>query len=267
MEILKRNNVRVLGSGSQTMVFAHGFGCDQNMWRFIVPEFQDHYKIILFDYVGAGHSDLSAYNSKRYSTLRGYAKDVIEILDELQLKKSIFIGHSVSAMIGTLAAIERPDLFSYMIFIGPSARYLNDGEYIGGFEISDLEGIMNTMDNNYLGWAETMAPAIMGNSDRPQLGEELTNSFCATNPTIAKEFAKVTFFSDNREDLIKLKVPTLSLQCKDDVIAPMEVGHYIDSQIPDHTLEVLEATGHCPHLSAPEEVVKVIKNYLKIKAT
>lgn len=261
--VLHRNNVRTFGKGTQSMIFAHGFGCDQNMWRFITPAFSDNYKIILFDYVGAGKSDLSAYSSKRYSTLDGYAQDVIDVLHALGEKNVIFVGHSVSSMIGLLAGVKEPQLFSKMIFVGPSPRYINEPGYKGGFNKEDLDSLFETMDSNYLGWAQSIAPAIMGRPDAPEYGEELTNSFCATNPDIAREFAKVTFYSDNRKDLHKLKVPVLSLQCSNDIIAPVEVGKYLDEHIPDHTLYMMEASGHCPHISAPEETIQAMKEFLK----
>jgi sigma-B regulation protein RsbQ len=263
-DILKRNNVKISGTGSQPMMFAHGFGCDQNMWRFVTPAFQDAYKIIVFDYVGAGESDLSAYNTERYSDLNGYAQDVLEICHTLKLKDVIFVGHSVSSMIGLLASIKQPDIFAHLIFVGPSACYINDGKgYVGGFEKNDIVELLETMEKNYIGWANFLAPAIMKNSEHPELAEELKDSFCSTDPIIAKYFAEATFFSDNRDDLSKLKTPTLIMQCSDDMIAPLEVGDYLHEHIPNSTLKVLKATGHCPHMSAPDETIEVIKAYLK----
>lgn len=260
--ITKRNNVNVFGKGTQPMLFAHGFGCDQNMWRFITPAFENDYKIVLFDYVGAGKSDASAYNKERYATLYGYAKDVLEIGEELHLRNAIFVGHSVSAMIGLLAAIEEPAYFSRLIMIGPSPSYINDGDYKGGFERKDIEGLLETMEKNYIGWANFLAPAIMGNKDRPQLGEELTESFCSTDPVIARQFAEATFFSDNRADLKKNRIPSLILQCSDDIIAPEEVGEYMAKNLPFSTLRLMKATGHCPHMSAPEETIALMKAFL-----
>jgi sigma-B regulation protein RsbQ len=258
-----RNNVRILGNGSQTMIFAHGFGCDQNMWRYIVPAFEKDYRIVLFDYVGSGKSDLSAYSASRYDTLNGYADDLLEICSDLDIKNAIFVGHSVSSMIGIIASIRNPSAFSKLILIGPSARYINDGEYIGGFEKKDIDDLLETMDKNYIGWANFLAPAIMQNPDRPELGEELTNSFCSTDPTIARKFAEVTFLSDNRHDLDKVKVPSLILQCSDDLIAPLEVGNYLADHIPFSTLQIMKATGHCPHMSEPAETITLIKGYLQ----
>ena len=244
------------------MLFAHGFGCDQNMWRYITPAFENHYKIILFDYVGAGKSDKSAYNKERYASLQGYAKDVLEICEELQLRDVVFVGHSVSSMIGLLAAIEEPDYFSRMIMVGPSPSYINDGDYKGGFSRADIEGLLETMEKNYIGWANFLAPNIMGNKDKPHLGQELTDSFCSTDPVIARQFAEATFFSDNRNDLPKNSVPSLILQCSEDIIAPSEVGEYLARNLPGSTLRVMKATGHCPHMSEPEETVHLIKEYL-----
>lgn len=245
------------------MLFAHGFGCDQNSWQFMTDAFKDEYKLVLFDYVGAGKSDLSAYSSDRYGKLDGYAQDILEICDELKLKDVLFVGHSVSSMIGLLAAIREPQYFEKLVFVGPSPRYLNDEDYHGGFERADLEGLFEFMDSNYLGWSNTMAPAIMGNPDRPELGQFLTSSFCSTDPEIAREFARVTFFSDNRQDLAKLKTENLTLQCSDDIIAPVTIGTYMKEHTPLSTLINLEATGHCPHISHPEETTAAIKTFLR----
>jgi sigma-B regulation protein RsbQ len=260
--VLKRNNVRFSGEGSTPMLFAHGFGCDQNMWRFITPAFENEYKIVLFDYVGAGKSDLSSYNKERYASLHGYAQDVLDICEALQLRDVIFVGHSVSSMIGLLAAIEEPGYFSRLIMVGPSPSYINDGDYKGGFERRDIEGLLETMEKNYIGWANFLAPNIMGNKDRPQLGVELTESFCSTDPVIARQFAKATFFSDNRDDLKKNRIPALVLQCSEDIIAPVEVGDYLSRNLPYSTLRLMKATGHCPHMSEPEETIALIKEYL-----
>src|SRR5687768_13781656 len=263
--VTKRNHVNIFGKGTQPMLFAHGFGCDQNMWRYITPAFEDDFKIILFDYVGAGKSDLASYYPERYSSLHGYAQDVLEICEELHLSNVIFVGHSVSSMIGLLAAVEKPHHFSDIIMVGPSACYLNDGEYVGGFERKDIEGLLETMEKNYIGWANFLAPAIMANKDRPELGQELTESFCSTDPIVANQFAKATFFSDNRADLVKLKIPSLILQCSEDIIAPLEVGEFVHRNVPGSTLKVLKAKGHCPHMSEPEETIMAIKDYLAVR--
>jgi len=261
-DIEKRNNVSIVGSGIKTMVLAHGYGCDKQVWSEISAAFEKDYRIVTFDYVGAGGSDLDAYNSERYSTLDGYAKDILDIYQALGLKDTIFVGHSVSSMIGLLAANQHPAYFEKLIFLGPSPRYLNDEGYHGGFELPDLEDLFEMMDNNYLGWSKALAPAFMGNPDRPELGERLTNNFCATDPNIAREFARTTFLSDNRQDLKNLTIPSLTLQCTSDIVAPMEVGQYIHEHVKDNTLIILEATGHCPHMSAPEETIKAMKAYL-----
>jgi len=246
------------------MVFAHGYGCDQNMWRFVAPAFADTYRIVLFDHVGNGKSDLSAYDEKRHSTLHGYADDVLDILHEHDLYDVIFVGHSVSAMIGVMAANAEPERFARLVLVGPSPRYMNDPEdgYVGGFAQSDLDALIDALDSNYLGWSSQMAPVIMGNPDRPELGEELTNSFCRTDPEISKKFARVSFLGDNRDDLLRVRVPALILQCSDDVIAPTFVGDYVHKHTPGSTLVQLNATGHCPNLSAPEETVDAIKAWL-----
>ena len=260
--VIERNNVNVIGDGNEVLLFAHGYGCDQHVWSEIVSSFADRYKIILFDYVGAGCSDLNAYDQERYSSLSGYAEDIIEICDTLNVRNAVLIAHSVSGMIGVLASNQRPELFKKMVFLGPSPRYLNESGYYGGFEKKDLEGLFEVMDNNYLGWSAAMGPAIMANADKPELGERLANNFCSTDPEIAKQFARVTFLSDNRDDLLKLTVPTLTLQCNEDIIAPLEVGHYIHKHAPQNTLVVLKATGHCSHMSAPAETIKAIKAFL-----
>ena len=244
------------------MLFAHGFGCDQNMWRFITPAFENDYRIAVFDYVGAGKSDVSAYNKQRYGDLNGYAQDVLDVCAALDLQEVIFVGHSVSSMIGILAALKRPQYFSELILIGPSPCYINDNGYVGGFNRSDIDELLDTMDKNYIGWANFLAPAIMKNPDRPELGRELTQSFCSTDPTIARQFAMTTFLSDNRKDLAKVNKPSLIMQCSDDLIAPFEVGDYLHAHLKGSTLKVLQATGHCPHMSHPEETIEVIQEYL-----
>lgn len=244
------------------MMFAHGFGCDQNMWRYVTPAFEDDYRIILFDHVGAGKSDLSAYDFEKYANLDGYAADILEICEELALEDVIFIGHSVASMMGVIAARRDPSRFSKLVLVGPSPRYIDDDGYRGGFSSEDIEDLLVSLESNYLGWSAQMAPLIMGNPDRPELGDELTNSFCATDPEIAAHFAGVTFTSDNRKDLQHLQVPTLVLQCSDDVIAPDVVGEYVASEIPNSVYVKMAAVGHCPNLSAPEETVEAIKSFL-----
>jgi sigma-B regulation protein RsbQ len=261
-EILRRNNVKIFGRGTQPMLFAHGFGCDQNMWRFITPDFQDEYRIVLFDYVGAGGSDVKAYDAERYGTLDGYARDILDVVEALELEDIIFVGHSVSSMIGVLAANQQPERFERLILIGPSPRYINESPYVGGFERADIEGLLDMMDRNFIGWANFLAPAIMKNDDRPELGEELTASFCSTDPIIARRFAEATFLADNRADLTGVSVPSLLLQCSDDMVAPQEVGEYLHREMPGSTLRVMNATGHCPHMSDPDETVMLIKEYL-----
>ena len=244
------------------MMFSHGFGCDQHMWAEVARAFEADFKVILFDHVGAGRSDLSAYDSRKYSTLDGYADDVVEIGRELRIRGGVFVGHSVSAMIGALASIKAPGMFSDLIMVGPSPRYLNDEGYTGGFSREQVDELLEFLADNHLGWSAAMAPAIVGNADRPELGERLTNSFCATDPEIAREFARVTFFSDNRDDLAKISARTLILQCSDDIIAPTAVGEYVHERVPDSRFMLLDATGHCPNLSAPEEVTAAIRAFV-----
>ncbi|MCT7948540.1 alpha/beta hydrolase [Ancylothrix sp. C2] len=261
--VFLRNNVTVLGQGPQVMLLAHGFGCDQNMWRYLTPAFLNDYKIILFDYVGSGKSDIAAYNTERYSNLNGYAQDILDICEALALSEVIFVGHSVSSVIGILASIQAPHFFKNLILVSPSPCYINQPpDYIGGFERADIEGLLDIMEKNYIGWASFLAPMVMQNPDQPELTRELEASFCSTDPVIASRFAEVTFYSDNRNDLSKVTIPSLVLQCAEDMIAPVEVGEYLGQHLPKSTLKLMKATGHCPHMSHPEETINLIKEYL-----
>jgi sigma-B regulation protein RsbQ len=267
--VLTRNCVTVSGVASgRPMVFAHGFGCDQAMWRFVAPDFEVDHRVVLFDHVGAGRSDLSAYDPKKYGSLRGYASDIVEICRTLELRDVVLVGHSVSAMIGVLALQEAaaqgvPEMFGALVMVGPNPRYVNDGDYVGGFSRTDILGLLDALDSNHLGWSAQMAPVIMGNHpEHPELVEELTNSFCRTDPDIARQFARVTFLSDNRVDLADIAVPTLVLQCSEDVIAPDVVGRYVHAAIPGSTFTQLAATGHVPHLSSPRETTAAIRDFL-----
>jgi len=261
-DILNRFNVRVTGTGARTMVFAHGFGCDQSMWRFVAPAFENDFRVVLFDLVGAGRADTSSYSPAKYNSLGAYASDVLQIASALKVKDAVFVGHSVSAMIGVLAAKQRPGVFTSLVLVGPSPRYINDGGYKGGFEKSDIDDLLESLASNYLGWSSVMAPVIMGNNDRPELGEELTKSFCSMNPEIAQNFARITFLSDNREDLKNLEAKVLILQCSNDRIAPTSVGEYVHAQIAGSQLVQMQATGHCPNLSAPEETTAAIRAFV-----
>jgi sigma-B regulation protein RsbQ len=262
MSVQKRNNVRVSGDGPATLFFAHGFGCDQNMWRLLAPAYAKRYRTVLFDLVGSGASDLSAYDPYKYDSLQGYADDVVELVRELSVGPAIFVGHSVSAMIGMLANLKDPAPFAAQVMIGPSPCYINDGDYVGGFSRSDIESLLETLDSNYLGWSSNMAPVIMGAAEQPELSVELTNSFCRTDPEIAKQFARVTFLSDNRAQLPLLSTPTLIVQCNDDIIAPLSVGDYLKRQLPRSTLRVVDNVGHCPHLSAPGQCAQAMDEFL-----
>ena len=263
MRAIERNNVQLEGKvAAQPMLFAHGFGCDQNMWRHVWPAFADDHRIVLFDHVGSGGSDLAAYSRAKYDRLDGYAEDMLEICRELELRDVIFVGHSVSAMIGVLAAVAEPDRFAKLVLVGPSPRYIDDDDYVGGFTREDIEGLLDSLDSNFLGWSAAYAPAIMGTTQPEELQQELTNSFCRTDPDIARHFARVTFLSDNRGDLATVEVPALVLQCSDDIIAPQSVGEFVASSLPRGTLVNLRATGHCPNLSAPEETIAAIRDFL-----
>jgi sigma-B regulation protein RsbQ len=263
VSVLERNNVHVSGRpDGRAMIFAHGFGCDQNMWRFVAPAFEADHRVILFDHVGAGTSDLAAYDPERHGDLHGYADDVLEICEALDVTDAVFVGHSVSSMIGVLAVARDPRRIGSLVLVGPSPRYIDDEDYRGGFSRSDIEELLGSLDSNFLGWSSAMAPAIMGNADRPELGEELTASFCRTDPDIAARFARVTFMSDNRADLAAVDVPTLVLQCSDDVIAPPEVGRFVHRGIRGSRFVQLAATGHCPNLSAPQETIDAIRAFV-----
>ncbi|PIC80011.1 sigma factor SigB regulation protein RsbQ [Sporosarcina sp. P18a] len=262
-DILLRNNVKVTGKGEKTILFAPGFGCDLNVWSLTAPYFEDHFQVVLFDYVGSGQSDYQAYRAEKYQDLNGYAQDVLDVCNALELKEAIFVGHSVGGIIGMLASIQEPDLFEHLILIGPSPYYLNEmPDYFGGFEKEDLEGLIQMMDMNYIGWANYLAQVIMKNPERPELSQQLEDNFCSTDPEVAHRFAMATFFSDHRDDVRKVLVPSLILQCSDDSIAPVEVGHYMHKHLQNSTLQMMEATGHCPHMSHPEETIELIHNYL-----
>ncbi len=263
MDVLRRNNVHVAGRPeAQPMLFAHGYGCDQNMWRYVTPAFEEDYRIVLFDHVGAGGSDVAAYDRQKYGSLEGYATDILEICEVLELEHVVFVGHSVAAMMGAIAAQREPDRFARLVMVGPSPRYIDDDGYRGGFTEPQIDELLTSLESNFLGWSSQMAPVIMGNPDRPELGEELTNSFCRTDPEIAAHFAEVTFKSDNRDDLPAVTVPTLVMQCSQDLIAPEQVGQYVHDRLPASTYVKLSATGHCPNLSAPDETAQAIKAFL-----
>jgi sigma-B regulation protein RsbQ len=264
-DVRVRNHLRESGRASaQPILFAHGYGCDQAMWRFVTPMFESDYRVIVFDQVGFGRSDMTAWSAERYGALQAYADDLLDIVRELDLHDVIFVGHSVAAMIGVLAAIAEPARFAHLVLVGPSPRYLDDPAtgYVGGFSRSDIDDLLDTLDSNHLGWSAGMAPVIMGNPDRPELADELTASFCRTDPRVASTFARATFLSDNRADLPLVTVPALVLQCAEDPIAPDQVGQYVHEHLPISTLINLRATGHCPNLSAPDETAEAIGNYL-----
>jgi sigma-B regulation protein RsbQ len=262
VDVMRRHNVNISGRGNRTMIFAHGFGCDQNMWRFVAPAFEKDFKIVLFDHIGAGKSDPSAYDPDKYRALAGYADDVVELCRALEIRHGVFVGHSVSAMIGVLAAKKAPELFDDLVLVGPSPRYIDDTGYVGGFSREQVEELLEFLDSNHMGWSAAMAPVIMGNADRPELAGELTNSFCRTDPDMAKRFARTTFLSDNRADLDDFTTRSLVLQCSEDVIAPQAVGEYVHRKLPNSKLVLMKATGHCPNLSAPDETIAAMRSFL-----
>ncbi|WP_049567371.1 alpha/beta fold hydrolase [Nonomuraea sp. SBT364] len=264
MDVRSRNNVRVIGpEGGRAVMLAHGFGCDQNLWRLVAPVLAEEFRVVLFDYVGSGRSDVSAWREERYATLDGYAGDVLDICRDLDLRDLVFVGHSVSAMVGVMSAAREPGRFAGLVLLVPSPRYIDDEGYRGGFSEQDIDELLASLEANYLGWSATMAPLIMGNPDRPELGEELTNSFCRTDPNIARVFARTTFLADSRADLATVRVPTLILECAEDMIAPREVGAYVHHAIPGSRLVTLAATGHCPQLSAPEATAGAIAAFAR----
>lgn len=262
--ILKRNHVNIVGDGKKTIVFGHGFACDQTIWRLIVPYFTKDYRVVLYDYVGSGKSDITAFDEKRYSTLHGYAKDLLEVLEALSTDKIIFVGHSVSAMIGVLASIEKPELFESMILIGSSPRYVNDGpHYHGGFDESDVQELLEMMEMNFNGWATVAAATFMNNPDRPLLTENLIKAYTDENPVIMKNFAEVTFLSDHRQDLHRVTVPSFIMQCSEDSVVPLQTAQYLHEHLPNSKFVVMNSTGHYPHVSNPKETVMLINNYIK----
>jgi sigma-B regulation protein RsbQ len=261
---VERHHVVTSGlADGQPLLFAHGYGCDQHMWRYVAPRFEDDFRVVLFDHLGAGRSDPGSYDPARHESLDGYAADVLDLCRELDLHDVVYVGHSVSSMIGALAAIAEPERFDKLVFVSPSPRYIDDDGYVGGFGESDIAELLDSLESNYLGWSTAMAPVIMGNPDRPELGDELAQSFCRTDPDIARRFARATFLSDNRADLARVPVPTLVLQCSNDAIAPVSVGEYVHAHLPDSRYVLLDATGHCPNLSAPDQTVAAIRQFLE----
>jgi len=262
MDIRTRNNVTVTGrSDGPLVMLAHGFGCDQQLWRLVAPTVAERCRVVLFDFVGSGRSDPAAWQEERYATLDGYADDVLEICRDLDLRDVVFVGHSVSAMTGVLAAAREPARFAKLVLLTPSPRYIDDGDYRGGFSREDIEELLESLDSNYLGWSAEVAPMIVGNPDRPELGAELTNSFCRTDPRMARVFARATFLSDNRADLPGVALPTLVIETAQDSMAPREVGAFVHSRIADSRLVTLDATGHCPQLSAPRATAEAITSF------
>lgn len=261
-DIQIRNNIKIIGNGEKTILFAHGFGCNQKMWQYLLSHFGEEYRLILFDYVGSGSSDINAYTTEKYRNLEGYKQDVFDIIDALQLQNLIFIGHSISSMIGMLAAIEEPQHFSKLIMIGPSPCYINDGNYNGGFEEKDIEELLEMMEMNFSGWASYLAPVAMDAPKDSPLTQELETAFVSVNPRIAREFAEATFYCDYRNKVKNLQVPTLIVQCSNDSIVPIEVGQFLYKQIENSELVIMDVRGHYPHISRPTETAEIIKHYL-----
>lgn len=265
-DILKRNHVQIIEADqpdAPVLLYAHGFGCNQRMWRQITPAFMGTHRQVLFDYVGSGLSDVSAFDADRYGRLEGYAQDVLEVCDALGITGGVrFVGHSVSASIGLLASIQRPALFDSLVLVGPSPCFLNHPpDYLGGFERQDLEGLLDLMDQNYLGWASYLAPVVAGEPQKDSLAGELNDSFCSTDPMVARVFARATFFSDNRSDLPRVSRPSLILQHDRDALAPRAVGEYLQRHLPQSRMEVMDVTGHCAHMSHPALVVDAMRRF------
>ena len=264
MDVYARHNIKIVGAErGQTLLLVHGFGCDQNLWRLVVDRLKADFRLVLIDLVGAGASDPGAWDPTKYSSLSGYAADILDIVDELDLRDVVFVGHSVSAMIGTLATITDPTRFSKLVLLTPSPRYIDDGDYHGGFSRADIDELLESLEQNFLGWSRAMAPVIMGTPDRPELEDELADTFCRTDPDYARVFARTTFLSDNRADLPRIPLPTLVIECSQDAIAPREVGAYVHTHVPDSQLVTLEATGHCPHVSAPDATASAISAFAR----
>ncbi len=264
MDVVRRLNVRFAGpEDGAPMVFAHGFGCDQQMWRHVAPAYADEFRVITFDYPGAGGADLAGYDRERLTTLEGYADVLLSVVRELDLRDVVFVGHSVSAMVGVMAQLAEPERFAKLVLVAPSPRYVDDGDYVGGFAREDVDDLLDSLAGNYLGWSAQMAPVVVGNADRPELGQELTAAFCRMDPDVARRFARATFLGDTRAELPRVTAPTLVLQCSEDVIAPLAVGQYVARSIPQARLVLLRATGHCPNLSAPAETIEAIDSFVR----
>ncbi|EKB49801.1 alpha/beta fold hydrolase [Cecembia lonarensis] len=261
--IQKKYNIKYQDSGKPVLVFAHGYGCDQSMWRFVAPAFEEKYDVLLFDYVGSGNSDIKEYNPSKYNTLYAYAEDVLEIITYLNKSEVIFVGHSVSAIIGILAAKMQPQFFQNLVLVSPSPYFINDGAYKGGFSKEDIEEIITTVEDNFIGWTSFVTPVIVGNKERMEFASELEKSFCSMDPVAARQFAKITFSSDHREDLAGIDVPCLIIQCQFDQLAPIEVGDFMHEKLTSSQLVVIEEWGHCPHLTSPGKVIASIDQFLQ----
>lgn len=262
MDIIKRNNVTIIEGDGPTIIYAHGFGCNKDMWRGITSEFEGKYRQVLFDYVGSGQSDLSAFDVDKYSKISGYTQDILDVCEALKLTSDvIFVGHSVSCSAGILASLIKPDLFRCLILVGPTPCFLNQSpEYLGGFESEDLEELLALMDQNFIGWANYLAPVVAGSEYG--ISGELSESFCSTDPLTAKIFARTTFFADNRAEFKKIVCPSLILQHKEDALVPLNVGSFMQKTMANNTYMELNVKGHCAHMSHPNLVVAAIDRYL-----
>ncbi|MYL23199.1 alpha/beta fold hydrolase [Halomonas alkaliantarctica] len=261
--IRRRNNVTVRGQGERTLMLAHGFGCDQKMWRFLIPRLERHYTLVLFDYVGSGNSDTSAFDVERYARLEGYAQDILDICEALSLKDVTLIGHSVSSIIGLIACETAPERFSRLVMIAPSPSFQNHPpDYYGGFEQEDLQDLLDLMDMNYIDWANYLAPLVMDKQNGDTLVNELSDSFCSIDPVAAKTFAQATFTADYRHILPDTPCPTLIVQSKHDALAPQHIGHYMHDVMPHSTLLMIDTVGHCPHMSHPRQVLDAVLDFL-----
>lgn len=264
MDVYAKNNIKIVGAADGPLILlAHGFGCDQQLWRPIVDRLQSEFRLLLIDHVGSGESDPGSWDEQKYSSLAGYAADVVDVVRDLDLRDVVLVGHSVASMIGALAVIAEPSRFAKLVMLTPSPRYIDDGDYRGGFSQSDIDELLESLELNYLGWSHAMAPVIMGTPDRPELEDELAETFCRNNPARARVFARATFLSDNREDLARIPIPTVVIECALDAIAPREVGAYINEHIPDSRLVTLDATGHCPQVSAPDATAAAISAFVR----
>jgi sigma-B regulation protein RsbQ len=259
---MHNNAITLRGNGAKPMLFVHGFGTDQAMWRYIAPAFEDSHKVVLYDHIGSGRSDLRLYDKRKYAHYEGYADDLIEICDALDLRGIDLAAHSAGCMMAVLAARRCSELFDRLMLLGASPCYVNHEDYTGGFSREDINDLLAFLEINPAGWSANLTPMVMANAERPELAAELEAFFVRNDPKIMHHFACAVFLSDHRADLEGLKVPTLIMQCRDDIVAPLEVGDYMHAKLPNSTLKVLDTHGHYPQLSHPGPVTDAIRDYL-----